>query len=83
MEDHKIGLSAGRDVRENPEYRGTSLIRNSAPVGPYSRTIPRALWWSQGVEPFLMSEAPLYSRLSLASTLRWSWGDVSVPCYFR
>ena len=26
-------------------YRGTSLIRNSAPVGPYGRTIPRALWW--------------------------------------
>ena len=29
-------------------YRGTSLIRNSAPVGPYSRTMPRALWWFQG-----------------------------------
>ena len=27
-------------------YRGTSLIRNSAPLGPYSRTMPRALWWS-------------------------------------
>jgi len=26
-------------------YRGTSLIRNSAPLGPYSRTMPRALWW--------------------------------------
>ena len=24
-------------------YRGTSLIRNSAPLGPYSRTMPRAL----------------------------------------
>ena len=24
--------------------RGTSLIRNSAPLGPYSRTMPRALW---------------------------------------
>ena len=34
----------------NPEvpasYRGTSLIRNSAPLGPYSRNMPRALWWS-------------------------------------
>jgi len=29
-----------------PLYRGTSLIRNSAPLGPYSRTMPRALWWS-------------------------------------
>ena len=26
-------------------YRGTSLIRNCASLGPYSRTIPRALWW--------------------------------------
>ena len=25
-------------------YRGTSLIRNSAPLGPQSRTMPRALW---------------------------------------
>ena len=28
------------------DYRGTSLIRNSAPLGPYSRSMPRALWWS-------------------------------------
>ena len=27
-------------------YRGTSLIRNSAPLGPYSRTMAGALWWS-------------------------------------
>ena len=27
-------------------YRGTSLIRNSPPLGPYSRPMPRALWWS-------------------------------------
>jgi len=30
------------------DYRGTSLIRNRAPPGPYSRTMPRALWKSQG-----------------------------------
>ena len=24
-------------------YRGTSLIRNSAPLGPYSRHMPRAI----------------------------------------
>ena len=40
-------------------YRGTSLIRNSAPLGPYSRTMPGALWWSYGGGLFLMSEAPL------------------------
>ena len=27
-------------------YRGTSLIRNSPPLEPYCRTMPRALWWS-------------------------------------
>ena len=34
-------------VRRGPTllYRGTSLIRNCAPLGPYSRTVPRALWW--------------------------------------
>ena len=29
-------------------YRGTSLTRNSFLLGPYSRTMPRALRWSQG-----------------------------------
>ena len=28
------------------EYRGTSLIRNTPLLGPYSRAIPRVLWWS-------------------------------------
>ena len=32
----------------NIMYRGTSLTRNSPPLGPYSRTKPRALWWSKG-----------------------------------
>ena len=32
--------SAGKHV-----YRGTSLIKNSALLGPYSRTMHRALWW--------------------------------------
>ena len=27
-------------------YRGTSLMRNSNPLGPYSRTLPGALRWS-------------------------------------
>ena len=25
-------------------YRGTSLIRNTLPLGPYSEPVPRALW---------------------------------------
>ena len=28
--------------------RGTSLIRNRIPLGPYSRAMPRALPWSYG-----------------------------------
>ena len=48
------------DQRPLLPYRGTSLIRNSAPLGPYSRTMPRALWWSYGGGRFLMSEVPLY-----------------------
>ena len=27
-------------------YRGTSLIRNTPPLGPYSRIITRVIWWS-------------------------------------
>ena len=42
-------------------YRGTTLISydTAPPLEPYSRTMPRALWWSQGEELFLMSEEPL------------------------
>ena len=40
-------------------YRGASLIRNSAPIGPFSRAMPRALRWSWGGWAFLMSEVPL------------------------
>jgi hypothetical protein len=41
-------------------YGGTSLMRNTPLLGPYSRTIPRVLWWSQVEGLFLMSEVPLY-----------------------
>ena len=40
----------------NVIYRITSLIRNSALLGLYSRTVPRALWWSWGEGLFRMSE---------------------------
>jgi len=35
------------------------LIRNIAPLGSYSRTMPRALWVLYGGLLFLMSEVPL------------------------
>ena len=28
------------------EYKGTSLITKRILLGPYSRTIPRVIWWS-------------------------------------
>ena len=40
-------------------YRGTSLIRNRHPVGPYRRTMPRLLWRSLEGGGGLMSEVPL------------------------
>ena len=40
-------------------YRGISLIRNSGRLGPCSRTMPRALWQSQGGGQFLIHEVLL------------------------
>ena len=40
---HVIGVS---DFRKFRGYRGTSLTRNRPTLGPYSRPMPRALWWS-------------------------------------
>ena len=39
--------------------RGTSLMRNSLPLGPYNRYMPRALCWSWGGKGCLMREVPL------------------------
>ena len=33
-------------LRQRTRYRGTSLMRNSALLGPCSRNMTRALWWS-------------------------------------
>ena len=56
------------------ENRGTTLIRNSPTLGPYSRTTPRAFCWSYGGWVFLMSEVPLY--------LEGGWQRVfATPCH--
>ena len=47
------------DVCARDAHRGTSLIINCLPLGPYSRPMPRALEWSQGGGGVLMSEVPL------------------------
>ena len=49
-------------------YRGNSLIRNRAPLGPYSRFLPRAVWWSNVGGMFLMSEVPLNSTPHIANS---------------
>jgi hypothetical protein len=48
-------------------YRGTSLIRNSDPLEPYSKNMLEALWWSLGGGLFLMSEVPLYQFVILGA----------------
>ena len=36
----------GGSVRGGADtHRGTSLIRNNPPVGPFTRPMSRALWW--------------------------------------
>ena len=42
----------------NLVYRSTSFVRNRRPLGPYSRNMPRALWWSLGVGVFLSATHP-------------------------
>ena len=37
----------GRELCLRKAYRGTSLIRNNLPLGPYSRTIPRPVSLSE------------------------------------
>ena len=54
-------------------YRGTSLIRNSTPLEPYSRNMPRALRWSQGGGLFLMSEVPLCMNAGFRGGSTFTW----------
>ena len=41
-------------------YRGTSPVKNSTPLGPYIRNMPRAAWWSSGEVLFLMNGVPVW-----------------------
>ena len=54
-------------------YRDTSFIRKIDHPGPYSRTMTRALWWSEGGVLFLMSEVPL--------SFRFPQGDGAARCF--
>ena len=66
-------------------HRGTSLRRSTPLLGPYSRTIPRVLRWSQGEGWFLMSEVPLcplsseYCTCKTGNARVWPWLSGSSP----
>ena len=48
-------------------------MRNSADLGPYSRAMPRALWWSSGGGLFLISEVPQgYAYGPMVVLRRWA-----------
>ena len=57
-------LSTRHEALHDLYSKGTSLIRNSAPLGPYSRPIPRIFWRSWGGRRFIMSKVPLYRAYS-------------------
>ena len=59
-QDLESHILSPEDRAMSRAYRGTSLIGNRHPVGPYIRTTPRLLWQSCGRVRFLMSEVPLY-----------------------
>ena len=54
---------------ERPSVRLQGYLAHKNPplLGPFSRPIPRALWWSKGGGLFLMSEVPLYGGLEYYS----------------
>ena len=45
-DDEEEGREDVYKPRERWTYRGTSLIRNRPPLGPYSSPMTRALWWT-------------------------------------
>ena len=59
MADSAKRVGKVQRVKRDGRYRGTSIIREIAPLGPYTRTMPRVPWWPQGRGLFLMSEVPL------------------------
>ena len=54
------------DAGKSELDRGTSLMRKRLLLGPYSRAVPRALWWSRGGGFLVMSGDPLQDAASLA-----------------
>ena len=65
-----FGFRASGELVVQGSYRGTSLIRKRPPLGHYSGTVPRVVWWSLWGGLFFISEVPLYhcQRLPVVSS---------------
>jgi len=58
------------------QYRGTSLIRTCFLLGPYSRHMPRGLWWSRGGCSFDATALALTRECGTHKTVKarfWPW----------
>ena len=73
--------------RRSRPYRDTSLIRNTFLVGPYSRTMPKALWWSWGGWAVPYERGTPVPRVSTLSTVSansrdaWPLHHLLIACY--
>ena len=62
-------------------YSGTSLIKNTPLLGPYSGTVPRVIRWSERGELFLMSEVPLQGCSRRGKSSGWGLATRSVRSF--
>ena len=56
-------------------FARTSLIREGRPQGPYSSSMPTALWWSWGMGVFLQARYPCsktLQRVAINNTIKWT-----------
>ena len=56
MSEVPLYISGGAQLCDSGHRRG--VVGAAPPIGPYSRTMPRALWNPWGGALFLMSEVP-------------------------
>ena len=67
-DDSAASAAVAKDYLAWKQSKGTSLIRNSPPLGPYCGTLHIALWWPWGRGLLLLSEVPLQGEPSLTQT---------------
>ena len=63
---------AAHEVATEHNYKGISLIKDSLPLGPYSRIMPRVLWWSSGGGALSYERGtPVLGASGLHAQARW------------